>query len=144
MAFKKLASVTIIILFMANVFAQSIGSEFVIIANKPDEVSLNKRQLTNIFRGQKAFWDNENPITIVLPSDKHEHAEEIAKLVYNQSHLSVRKYWFSLVFQGRSNAPKFFDTDTEIIDYVRQTPGAIAIVKNPKAITDITVIPFTE
>ena len=41
---------------------------------------------------------------------------------------AVQKFWLSLVFQGRANPPVFLDDDSDIINYVRKTPGALGVV----------------
>ena len=56
--------------------------------------------------------------------------------IYNKSFYKVKKYWFSLVFQGRFDPPHFFDSDQEIVDFVRRNKGSFSIVRDSINIPD--------
>jgi hypothetical protein len=64
--------------------------------------------------------------------------------LYNKSFFAVKKYWYSLVFQGRNDPPYFFSTDEEIIEFVRLNPGAIAIVEKSSAVPENLKIQLNE
>ncbi len=40
----------------------------------------------------------------------------------------VNRYWVGLVFQGRGSAPRYFDDENALIEYLGKTPGAVGIV----------------
>jgi hypothetical protein len=40
----------------------------------------------------------------------------------------MQRHWLALVFQGRARAPVFLDSVAAIIDYVRNTPGAVSMI----------------
>lgn len=121
--------------FCVGVKAQSFSS-FQVIGNSTGVKSMNEANFKSYMKGKYNFWDNNNQVLIVLPSSNHPDAENISKLVYAKSHTSVRKYWLSLVFQGRVASPKFCDTDEEMIEFVKSKKGAIAIVKRSSNIPD--------
>ena len=55
------------------------------------------------------------------------------KKVYNMTPNELNKYFLALVFQGKVKAPTFFNTTTELENYVSQTPGAIGVVQDATA-----------
>ncbi len=111
-------------------------SNYQIIGNNTGLKSMSESNFKSYMKGKNNFWDNDNQVLIVLPSSNHSDAEEISKLIYAKSHTAVRKFWLSLVFQGRVAAPKFCDTDEEMIDFVKSKKGAIAIIKRSASIPE--------
>jgi ABC-type phosphate transport system substrate-binding protein len=100
----------------------------VLIGNKIGYQSLNVKKVKDIFKGKVASWPNNETVTIVMPNSKSGFAESFAKEVFGTSYTGVQKYWLALVFQGRASSPVFMQNSNEILEYVRQTPGAIALV----------------
>lgn len=90
--------------------------------------SLKDDKLARIFTGKETYWSNDKQILICLPSTKSESVSEVCQKVYHQSVKDVQKFWLSIVFQGRAKSPKFFDTEQEMIEFVRKNPGAIGVL----------------
>jgi ABC-type phosphate transport system substrate-binding protein len=99
-----------------------------LIGNKTGFENLPLKEARQIFKAKYSVWSSGIAVTIVLPSPKHPNADQVCKLIYENSVSGVQKFWLSLVFQGRANPPLFFDSDDEIINYVNKNPGAIGIV----------------
>ena len=100
----------------------------VIIGNDIGYNSMSESQMKSFFKGKYNNWPSKNSVIIALASSKHKKVELYSNLVYNKSFYSVKKYWYSLVFQGRNDPPYFFSSDEELIEFVKSTPGAIAVV----------------
>lgn len=119
------------ILFQTVTFSQQVSLDGLsLMGNKTGLVSVNRKQLNGIFRGNQSIWKTNEQVIVVMPSSKAEFADQFAKSVLQMSHSALQKYWLALVFQGRANAPVFLNSSGEIIDYVKKNPGAIAIVKS--------------
>jgi len=69
-------------------------------------------------------------VVVVLPAPKSPSASRVADMIYGKSVTGMQKFWLSVVFQGRSNPPVFTDTDGDMVDYVRKTPGAIGVMSS--------------
>jgi hypothetical protein len=54
----------------------------------------------------------------------------VCSIVYRKSVKDVQKFWLSIVFQGRAKSPVFFETELEMLEYVKKTPGAIGVLLN--------------
>lgn len=125
-----LISILFICFICANqLMAQSALPELTIIGNKTGFQSTSLKELKQIFRGKYSSWpDTKISVTIVLPSPQSPIAQKTATQIYANSISGVQKYWLSLVFQGRANPPAFLESDEDIVEMVRKTPGAIGII----------------
>jgi ABC-type phosphate transport system substrate-binding protein len=118
------------ILFQTVTYSQQVSLDGLsLMGNKTGLVSVNRKQLNGIFRGNQSIWKTNEQVMVVMPSSKAEFADQFAKSVLQMSHSALQKYWLALVFQGRANAPVFLNSSAEIVEYVKKNPGAIAIVK---------------
>lgn len=107
-----------------EVFAQS----RVVLANGIGKSELSVDELKNVFKPKFNKWPNGVAVVIVLPGQASTLKDGVASDIYNSTFSGVQKYWLSLVFQGRFDAPYFFDTDEEVIRFVSKTKGAIGFV----------------
>lgn len=105
------------------------ANDFVILGNDIGIKSSSVKHLQSIFRGKYSSWSNKQGVIIVLPSKKNESCAAATTFLYESSITAMQKFWLSQVFQGRSNAPVFLDSDEEIILYIQKNPGAIGIIK---------------
>ena len=109
--------------------------ELVFLANIKGTESLGSKEVVQIFRNGRSLWPSGEKVIIVLPSNKSEFAEAVAKDLYGGSVTSMQKFWLALVFQGRANPPVFLETAEEILAYISKNPGAIGVFPQGKAET---------
>lgn len=108
--------------------AQNSGKEWTVISNQTELTQLSWRDLESIFLGERELWKSGEQIIVVMPASQTAECQRIADLLFDGNLTSLQKHWLSIVFQGRSRPPVFLDREEEIIRYVQETPGAIAIV----------------
>ncbi len=101
-----------------------------VIGNTLGEEQISKKELVDIFRGQKKYWKNNESVLLVIPSEKHDGALVAAEALYKMSVAEMQKFWLATVFQGRTNPPVFERTNEDILQLVIETPGAIGILIN--------------
>jgi ABC-type phosphate transport system substrate-binding protein len=109
--------------------------ELVFLANIKGTESLGSKEVVQIFRNGRSLWPSGEKVIIVLPSNKSDFAEVVAKDLYGGSVTSMQKFWLALVFQGRANPPVFLETAEEILAYISKNPGAIGVFPQGKAET---------
>lgn len=105
--------------------------ELTIIGNAgsvPDE--LNMKQFQSVLRGELQRWDDGVSIKIALMKTSTTIGTTTCKKIYNMSPNELNKYFLALVFQGKAKAPTFFNSISDLEDYVAQTPGAIGVSQN--------------
>ncbi len=104
--------------------------ELTVIGNSesvPEE--LNMEQLVSIMKGEKLRWEDGSAIKIALMKTSTPIGIGTCKKIYRMSGNELNKYFLALVFQGKVKAPTFFNSTSELEDYVAQTPGAIGVIQ---------------
>jgi ABC-type phosphate transport system substrate-binding protein len=125
----RLYTLILFLVFSTIIHSQTF-SDYKVIGNKTGETELTQLQVKSYFKGKYTLWGNNRSVKVVLHSSESSQASKLAKLIFNTSHSGVKKYWLSLVFQGRANPPVYCDSDSEVLEYVKKTPGAIGIIQS--------------
>lgn len=142
MVFKNnLYIILLLLLFLSSkIYSQAEDGKgnYILIGNTIGLKEIKKKNIKEIFAGEKGYWANKSKIILVLPSSKNPLAEVVAKNTYNMSVMSMQKYWLSLTFQGNVNPPLFMDDDLATIKFIESNPGAVGFIleanfKNTKA-----------
>jgi hypothetical protein len=107
-------------------------SGLTIIGNNIGEKTLNEQAVIDAFKAKNNFWSNGQTLAVCLPETKTSDASPVCFKVYGKTVSEVQKFWLSQVFQGRSRAPHFFETDQDMIEFIEKTPGAIGAFVNEK------------
>ena len=108
---------------------QSSGGEgLVMIGNKTGFNGMSWKQARSFFKGERLFWADGTPVTVVLPGNSLSYSTDVASKVYGTNPSGMQKYWLSLVFQGRGKPPVFLNSEEEIIRYIARNQGAISFV----------------
>lgn len=97
-------------------------------------------ELKSVLMGEKQKWSNGNRIVIALMKTNTTIGKTTSSRIYDMSGDELNKFWLALVFQGKAQAPKFFNTTSELEDYVAQNPGAIGVIDQPLANNEIKII----
>lgn len=111
-----------------GLWAQQARGEFVVIGNATGLTDVSRDDLRAIFRGERSVWSTGSTVTIVLPSMRSPDADAFATQVLGMSRSAMQRFWLGIVFQGRASPPVSLESAGEIIQFVRRTPGAIAVV----------------
>ena len=118
----------IIVFFFIGVAASAQDQSLTIVSNNkgaPGEMKFNN--LRSILKGEKQRWPDGTKITIALLKANTPGGTAICKKIYNMSADELNKYWLALVFQGKGQAPVFFNSAADLESFVVQTPGAIGV-----------------
>ena len=124
----------VLLMFLLAWPSFSDAQDYTVIANDIGRTSMSKADLKSAFKPKNNFWTNKRPVLLVLPGNQSPLRDKIAKDLYGTSYVASQKYWLSLVFQGRFNAPVSLSTDEETLSYVSKNPGAIGFVADPSAV----------
>ncbi|MCK5370377.1 MAG: hypothetical protein KAQ62_17570, partial [Cyclobacteriaceae bacterium] len=66
-------------------------------------------------------------IKIALMKTNTSIGKSTCEKIYDMTGNELNKYFLALVFQGKVKAPTFFNSISELENYVSQTPGAIGV-----------------
>lgn len=89
--------------------------------------SLEKDQVSKMFLGKKTVWDSGERImpAILKSGDVHDH---FLKNIVNKNPNQFSMYWKRIIFTGKGVGPKTFDKESELLEYVANTKGAIGYI----------------
>ena len=125
----------IIVLFSMSLFAKSQESTLIAVGNQsgvPSEMKLS--ELRAVLMGEKQRWKNGNRIIIALMKTNTSAGKTTSARIYAMTGDELNKFWLALVFQGKAQPPYFFNSTSDLENFVAQNPGAIGILDKP--ITD--------
>ncbi|HEY5464857.1 MAG TPA: hypothetical protein VIJ95_16460 [Hanamia sp.] len=125
--FAKLIFVMIFLFCGFFVFSQS--SSLVVISNQKGAPStLTFSELKSIFKGEQQRWRGGTKIMIALMKTNTPAGKNTSLKIYGMDANELNKFWLALVFQGKAESPNFFNSPSELEDFVAQNPGAIGIL----------------
>ncbi len=101
---------------------------------------MKQSELKAFLRGETQRWKNGKRVLIALMKTNTPLGKSTADKIYDMTGDELNKYWLSLVFQGKAQAPVFFTSVAELQNYVSQNPGAIGIIDKPVTTGEIRTI----
>jgi hypothetical protein len=104
------------------------AQDVVLVANKGVKISgITNADLRAIFMGTKTrFSDGSHAVPVTL---KGGPAHEVfLKNYVGENPEEFRSQWRKVVFTGQGAMPKAFDSESALIEYVADTPGALGYV----------------
>lgn len=132
--FIKYVFVAVCLFFSLNGKAQhSPLSAISHVSGAPAE--MKQSELKKIMMGETQRWKNGKRIVIALMKTNTDLGKATTAKIYDMTGDELNKYWLSLVFQGKAQAPVFFNSVTDLQNFVASNPGAIGIIDKPVATT---------
>lgn len=105
------------------------GDGFVVVVNDRNTVvALSKGRVSRFFLRKALRWDSGALVHPVDLPPGNPAREAFSQCVLGKSVASVRAYWQQQIFSGRTVPPIEKATDAAVLEFVRETPGAIAYV----------------
>jgi len=136
-----LRAVILLCLMLVCLSAWSQNESLTVIGNKkgaPQQMKL--AELRSIMMGERQRWKDGNKIKIALMKTNTPVGTYTCKKVYDMSEDELKKFWLALVFQGKADAPVFFNSPDELKTFVSENEGAIGIVNIPVDNSAIQVV----
>ncbi|MDO6442832.1 MULTISPECIES: substrate-binding domain-containing protein [unclassified Marinobacter] len=97
----------------------------VIVNDDAGITSLDSSHLSQIFAMQIRKWPNGLAIEVfTLPSENELHREFVINRLHIQTH-QLDRIWNRMLFTGTGKAPAVVNSQAEMVEMIRSTPGAI-------------------
>jgi len=124
---KKCLLFLLVLVFLFSQGSAAALAEVILISNKSVSASsLSENDVQDIFLGKTAKWPDGSKIHFVtLKGDVH---KDFLKQYIKRTESQYNTYWKKMLFTGKGNRPKEFDSEKEMIDWVASTEGAIGYV----------------
>jgi len=102
--------------------------------------NMRQSELKSVLMGETQRWKNGKRVVIALMKTNTPLGKTTSAKIYDMSGDELNKYWLSLVFQGKAQAPVFFTSVSDLQNFVAQNPGAIGIIDKPIASTEVRAV----
>ncbi|HVG40686.1 MAG TPA: hypothetical protein VM888_03665 [Chitinophagaceae bacterium] len=130
----------LLIPFFFSSFVQGQDIPLTVISNAKGAPSeINFGTLKSILRGERQRWPDGTKVVIALMKTNTATGSTTSKKIYNMSGDELNKFWLALVFQGKSDAPTFFNSTADLESFVARTPGAIGVTTAGSVVRHIVV-----
>lgn len=103
-------------------------------------VTVNRAELARLFMKKIPAWPNGTPVAVVDQPRTAAVRASFSKDVHNKDAEAVAAYWATQVYSGRDVPPPIKRSDDEVLEYVRQTPGAVGYVSADAPIQGVKVV----
>jgi len=132
-----LYSKLLITLFLSvNLYAQHLA---VIVSKNSSINTIEKKELSRIFLAKTRNFSNGKRAVAIESSNK-EYQIFFYNRVSNKNKKQLKKYWAKMIFTGRGQPPKKFDSIESIMDFIKSNNNAISYIPFEYLSNDIKVI----
>lgn len=90
--------------------------------------SLSTTQVEQLFLKKVTRWEDGQEVRPVDLAADSPVREAFSRQVLGKAVSAIESYWQKMIFSGRATPPLELATDTQVLDFVRSTPGAIGYV----------------
>jgi ABC-type phosphate transport system substrate-binding protein len=102
--------------------------------------ALQRAELARLFMRKASAWPDGTPAAAVDQPRTAPVRSAFSRDVHNKDVDSVVAYWSTMVYAGREMPPPVRKSDQEVLDFVRQTPGAVGYVSADAEVAGVKVI----
>lgn len=106
-------------------------------SNKIGEISQDK--LENIFSGRMIFWESGGRIRPSLIDEESPSGRAFLAQVVKMDSKQYMDFWRRKLFSGRGLPPRSFRSEKDLIHYVTENEGAIAVLSSPPVATESAI-----
>ena len=90
--------------------------------------ALTRDQVSKLFLKKVERWDTGTPVAPVDLAPGSEVRDVFSRAIFLKSTSAIKSYWQNQIFSGRGVPPPERDSEAQVLDFVRTTPGAIGYV----------------
>ena len=102
---------------------------------------LSLAELRRIFRGERASWSGEVPVTLLVPAPGSAERATLLSRVYEKTEVQYRHYWIARLFSDEAaSAPKVVASERMAAELVRGIEGAISVCEAARIPAGVKVL----
>lgn len=139
---KKLSHIILISLFLliSGSSVKYVDPTIIIIGNVVnDDFINNDQELFSILSQQKIYWDNNKTIQIVA-YNRERYINFLFYKKINRINNFFDVIWRENKYLGIGNEPIYFDTEDEVIEYVKKNPNTIGFITEESMDSEIKIL----
>ncbi len=140
---KKFIFFIIVILTISS--TDTLAQTYKVIVNKSNAVSsISQKELAMVFLKKRKSWEDGTTITPVDQNPSAKVRESFSIEVFKKKVAAIRSYWQKAMFSGMTAGPEEKDSDSEVIEYVKNNKGAIGYISANTPLNGVKVISIGE
>jgi hypothetical protein len=128
-AFRHLLAVLLTFASSTACPLESAGSVDVIVSPSLASTKLDRSLLRSVFTMRLRQWPDGSPVRVFVLPDSDPLSDRFYREQLGMYSYVLRSAWDRMVFTGTGFAPTVVQTEKEMIERVRSTPGAIGYVR---------------
>ena len=138
---RLLNNIISVLLFLhISAGAATCNDEIVLIANKTvSEDCLDKRAVSHIYMAEQTKWNNGDTIMVVMQKTGTVHEDFLSRII-DISPTALRNIWKKVIFTGMGNPPRIFKSEEDLVNFVRDTKGAIGYIGSSTSHEGVKII----
>ena len=106
--------------------------------------SITKDELSKIFLKRLRTWADRTPAVPVDQVPDSPMRLEFTRLVHQRRVVNVEVYWKRQIFSGRAAPPQEVADDEAVLEFVRNTPGAVGYVSKSAPLRGVLKLEVTD
>ena len=106
------------------------------------QTELSEETVRALFTMRLRRWSDGTPVRVFVLPDRHPLHKDFAKKILGVFPHQLRRAWDRLVFSGTGQAPREVSDETEMLDRVSKTPGAVGYVSDNTRDERVRVVPM--
>ena len=112
----------------------------VIVNPKNPVASVERAELARLFMKKVAAWPDGTPVVAVDRERTAPVRGAFSKDVHNKDADAIAAHWATLVYAGREFPPTVKQSDDAVLEFVRNTPGAVGYVSAATPLSGVKAI----
>jgi ABC-type phosphate transport system substrate-binding protein len=121
------------------------AADFQVITHPSNSVdSIAKKDLARIFLKIKSRWPTGERAKPIDQKASSPVTPRFSEAVLGRDLKGVESYWNSQVFAGKGTPPPTAGTDQEVVDFVKNNPGAVGYVSSTAQVSGVKVLEIVE
>lgn len=104
-------------------------SSIAIVANNKVD-TLTNQQIYRLFSLRQKLLPSNVPVRLVIQPLSNPITQDFTQQVFDLYPYQLKRLWDRQVFSGKANLPKVIKDETELINFIIQTPHSLGYISN--------------
>jgi len=119
------------------------GEGFRLVVNRANPATaIARNEAARLFLKKITEWPDGTPVAVVDQVRTAPVRAAFSRDVHKKEVDAVVAYWATLVYSARETPPPIKRSDAEVLEFVRQTPGALGYVSVEARLDGVKVVPL--
>lgn len=126
----------------AALLSSAQSTTFKVVVNQDNPTTdLTSKDVSNFLLKKKTRWTNVKERVAPIDLDANNQTREyFSQKIHKRSVASIKNYWQRQIFSGENVPPPEVASDADVLDHVRNNPGAIGYVSASAQVSGVRVV----